>query len=168
MEFRMNAEVFKNKVERAIVVSRKTKDASYQRHIRIVADKENGRVNISTANLGTYVTLMCGPGECEVVESGEIYLDIETVKRLFNAYGSCQYFSNDGYSFTVKNRKKSSKVLTVSDVWPEFPNTDDRIHMADIDKADFIDTMEKMQNFTAFDAAKPVYCGFNLDAGRAV
>ena len=166
MEFRMNADVFKNKVERAMAVSKKTKEMDFQRHIKIEANKGEDTVCISATNVGTYVIVKCVPGECEVVESGEAYLDIDTVKRLFNASGSCRYFSEDG-TFSAKNSKKSSKITTANDSWPEFPNTSDKIHVVDVDKDDFIDTMELMQNFTSVDNSRPVYCGFNINAGES-
>jgi len=166
MKFYMDAGVFKSKIERALIVTRRVRkeDPEFIGCIKIIADKEKNTVHISATNIGTYINIKCVSSEVDVAESGEAVLDSDTIKRLFNVTGRCLYYS-DNDSLAAKNNRKATRVPSKDVEWPEFPDTSDRTIMAyDVDNEDFISTMENLQNFVSNNMARPTYTGFNLNA----
>lgn len=168
MNFYMDAGVFKSVVERVSTVARKKGPMPFFHQIKLVADQESNMVCVAASNITTCAKVYCNPGSTvNVVESGEVFLDMDTIKRLFNVTGYVQICSAENNMLVAKNGKKAAKIHAESDKdFPEFPEQNDRIHVVEVDKDDFMGTMENMQYFIADSDVRPIYTCVNLNSGE--
>lgn len=168
MKFYVDSSIFKSAMERAVTVTRKKGALPFIHRIKLVADQESNTVCISASNIETWVKIYCNTGmTVNVVESGEMFLDTDTIKRLFNVTGYVQIYSGENQLLYAKNDKKAAKIQAVADTdFPDFPGLKDKIHVAEVDKDDFLGTMENMQYFVSDSETRPVYTCVNLNSGE--
>lgn len=159
------AEDLKSVIERVSVVTRGKSSFPFASSILIETDSEKKTINVSADNVTSSVCIsMTGS---DVAESGEVILDRVAVKRLFNLSGKITIYNQEN-NFCGKNAQKMVKIPRImsakQEYWPESMTFDNKKRLLTADKNEFMNTMENMIPFTAFNESRPIYNCVNINA----
>ena len=158
MKFTIDSAEFKSITERAAVVSNKKGPVVYVTSINLIADAENQKVTIRATNLTSYAQVFTE--NAVVRESGNICVEVEDLKRLYNIVGDITVES-DGKTLLVRSSKKQGEICASTPEELLFPTTDENLAFA-ADKEDMLDTFSKLSCCLATDESKQIFTGFNV------
>lgn len=149
---------FKRAVDKALAVAPKRSALPGLMSIHIVTDKDS--VVISASNLESYVKVNV---DARVLESGETYLDISDVKKVYSFSDTVTITVDDG-KFTVSNSKKKSSVFArdYKKVFPDFPEEDENTFMK-INGRELADTLAALECFSSQSDANKMMHSYYFD-----
>ena len=157
MRFTIDSAEFKIITERAAIVSNKKGPVVYVTGINLIADAEKQKVTIRATNLTSYALVFTDAAV--VKESGNVYIEAEDLRRLYNIVGDITVES-DGKTLLVRSSKKQGEISASTPKELLFPTTDENLAFA-ADKEDMLDTFSKLSCCLAGDE-RPPYTGFNV------
>ena len=160
MKFTIDSATFKNITERASAVSNKTGFTVYETSVNLIADAESQKVIVKSTNLNAFAEVFTD--NVSVQESGNVFVDVDDLKRLYNIIGDLTVES-DGKTLLVRGSKKQGEVCATEQNNMDFPQVDGEMAFA-ADKEDMLDTFSKLSCCLESDmnGAKKLFAGFNV------
>lgn len=148
---------FKSVVDRAMAIIPKTTALSVILSIKITTGENC--ITVSAATIEQYVAITI---PAFVIESGEAFVDVDDITRVYNLDGTITIEANNE-KFIVKNTKKCCEVAA-----QDYKKEEIAFPMGDIPKMYEVTESEMVQSLLALDSmrymeeSRPIMTGFNI------